>query len=462
MKKQHLKIEFSVKKKEDLNNLTYEELLEYTKNLTDDWHKQKRPKKNSSNSSIAPSTEIKKPKKNQSLREKSSKTNGGQLGHVGTTLKQSDTPDEIIDIAYNINNCKKCDYDLSLILETLKEKRQVLDLDLKDTNKKITQYQSYSKICSNCGYDNHNNSYPSLVAPHISYGKNIMAIVIYLSVVQYLSYNRIVKAMQTIYKINISEGTIDNLIKRASKLSYDEIDKIVSLLEVSNKVGIDETGAKVNGDRNWHWIFQNDSCTYIVADTSRGTKVINENFEEGFVNAIVVHDNFSSYSSLISKGEQLCLAHKLRDLNYAYECDNTTVIKDLKLLLQEAMIDHKDNNLSKTQRGILKEQYLIIFDLLLQTEAEEKSETQKQINSLKKARDKIFTFLLYPNVSPDNNGSERGIRNIKVKLKISGQFKSLQGAKDYATLRSIVDTARKRGMNEFDALRDVIGGCCVF
>jgi len=405
LKKQQVKIEFSIKKKEDLTNLTYEELLEYTKNLTDDWHKKKRPKKDSSNSSIPPSTEIKKPKRNQSMREKSNKTNGGQLGHAGTTLKQSDTPDEKIDIAYSIDSCKKCGFDLSGVLAVLKEKRQVLDLDLKEVNTKIIQYQSYSKICSNCGYDNHDNSYPSLVAPHISYGKNIMAIVTYLSVVHYLSYSRIVKAMQTMYKINISEGGVDSLIKRASKLSGDEIGKIVSQLEISDKVGIDETGARVNGNRNWHWVFQNESCTYIVAHTSRGTKVINENFEDGFVNAIIVHDNYSSYSSLISKGEQLCLAHKLRDLNYAYECDNTTVMKDMKLLLQEAMLDHKEDLLG-WQREILKEQYLISFDLLLETTAKEKSETQKQINSFKKARDKIFTFLLYPIVPPDNNASE--------------------------------------------------------
>ena len=91
-----------------------------------------------------------------------------------------------------------------------------------------------------------------------------------------------------------------------------------------------------------------------------------------------------------------------------------------------------------------------------------KSETDKQVQSLTKAREKIFTFLLYPDVPPDNNGSERAIRNIKVKLKVSGQFKSEGGAKDYATLRSIVDTSRKRGMNEFGALRDVIAGVGVF
>ena len=125
------------------------------------------------------------------------------------------------------------------------------------------------------------------------------------------------------------------------------------------------------------------------------------------------------------------------------------------------MLDHKEN-LLPIQREILKEQYLNLLDLLLETPSILKSQTEKQLNSFRKARDKIFTFLLYSNVPPDNNGSERAIRNIKVKLKVSGQFKSEQGTKDYANLRSIVDTSRKRGINEFKALRDVIAGVSVF
>jgi hypothetical protein len=226
-------------------------------------------------------------------------------------------------------------------------------------------------------------------------------------------------------------------------------------------VGIDETGAKVNGNRDWYWVFQNDTSTYIVHNESRGTRVIDAEFENGFVNAIVVHDNYSSYSSLIANGEQLCLAHKLRDLNYAIECDNTKLMKDMKVLLQEAMIDHKED-LSQIQREILKQQYEQTLEYLLTRPVIPKSETHKQINSFKKARDKIFTFLLYPNVPPDNNGSERAIRNLKVKLKVSQQFKSSQGAKDYGILRSVIDTARKRDMNEFEVIRDIVGGGSIF
>ncbi len=459
MKKEQIKYRFSVKNKDELDYLTHEELLNYVKNLTDNLVQEK-PPKNSTNSGIPSGKEINTPKRNQSTRKKGGKS-GAVFGHNGTTLKQTDTLCKIIDIEYNINNCKSCGYDLTKIIKKLKEKRQVLDLDLQDTLQKITQYQSYSKECSNCGYNNHDNSYPVIVAPHISYGKNVMAIVVYLNVVHYVSYKRIVETLKTMYKIEISEGTVDNLLKKASKLSQTEITKIVSQLEVSDMVGIDETGVKVNGSRDWNWVFQNDTCTYIVHNESRGTKVINEEFKDGFVNAIVVHDNYSSYSSLIANGEQLCLAHKVRDLNYAIECDNTQVMKNLKLLLKEAMLDHK-LDLLQEQREVLKEQYLLMFDKLLKIESIPQSETQKQLNSFKKARDKIFTFLLYSNVPPDNNGSKRAIRNLKVKLKVSQQFKSPQGVKDYATLRSLIDTARKRNMNEFETIINIFSGGSVF
>jgi len=457
-----IKQEFSIKTPEELDKLTHEELLKYIKSLQKRLVKEK-PKKDSNNSSIAPSTDMTKAKKNQSLREVSGRTTGGQKGRVGRTLTQSNEPESIKELDFNIENCKKCNASLESIEKAFKEKRQVLDLELSKLNTQITEYQSFSKTCLVCGFENHDNAFPTLVAPHISYGANITAIVSYLSVSHYVSYKRIVSVMSNLFNIELSEGVVDKMIKRASRLSENEIEKITKNLELSSIVGIDETGCKVNGEKYWHWAFQDDKNTLIVANKSRGTKVINENFEHGFINACVIHDNYSSYNALIANKEQLCLAHKLRDLNYAIECDNTQVMKDLKLLIKEAMVDHKEN-FTLGQREILKKEYEKTLEYLLNQEAIPKSETQKQLNSLQKAHKKnqIFTFLEHPNIPPDNNGSERAIRNVKVKLKVSGQFKSFQGAKDYASLRSIIDTSRKRGFNEFHSLSQIISGNSVF
>ena len=460
LKKAKIKIEFSVKKKEELKELSYEELLKYVENLTDNIVQEK-PKKNSDNSSIAPSSDINKKKKNQSLRQKSGKKPGGQPGHKAKTLYQSEQPDEIIAISFTIEHCRKCSSTLGDTLEALKEKRQVLDIDLQRINTHIKEYQSFSKRCSVCGYENHDNAFANDVAPYISYGVHIQALVSYLSVSHYLSYARIVQILSNLFHIKLSQGTVDKILKRSAKASGNEIKKIKAQLAKSGLVGIDETGCKVNGNRHWNWVFQNSEDTLIIVDKSRATKVINDTFEDGFINACVVHDNYSSYSTLTAHSEQLCLAHKLRDINYAIECDDTLLMKDLKQLLKEAMLDHKEK-LTSTQRVLLKQEYEASFDYLLNRPIIPKSETHKQIKSLTKSRNKIFTFLLHPHIPPDNNGSERAIRNVKVKLKVSGQFKTVQGAEDYAALRSIIDTSRKRDLNEFDSLIRVVSGNGVF
>jgi len=459
LKKSLFKYQFSLKSKEELDNLTYEELLNYVKNLQDNLVQEK-PPKNSNNSSISPSSEIAPPKKNKSLRERSNRSVGGQAGRDGITLRQSETPDETIELPYALKKCQKCNSDLSSIVATLKERRQELDIELSTIKRKITEYRSFSKKCSFCGYENHDNGAFS-VAPNISYGTTIIAMVSYLSVSQYMSNMRIVALMKNLFNITLSEGSITGLLAKAAKLSQVEIDKISALLTKAPIVGIDETGCKVNGTKHWHWTFQNEHNTLIVADKSRGTNVINDTFKEGFKNACVVHDNYSSYSSLECASEQLCLAHKMRDLNYAIECDDTKLMKDIKQLLKEAIKDHKEV-LSTTQRVLLKAQYEKTLQHLLSMPYHEKSETHKQIKSLTKSKAKIFTFLLDPNIPADNNSSERAIRNIKVKQKVSGQFKSLDGAQNYANIRSIIDTSRKRGLNEFESLVAVIQGNSLF
>ena len=463
MKKDKIKYNFAVKSKEELDKLSHDELLKYVKDLQDNLIQEK-PPKNSNNSSIPPSVEIVDPKnkgKNQSLRKKSDKSAGGQKGRVGITLKQSDTPDEIEEIPFEVKHCKKCGESLIDTVAKLKEKRQVLDIKLSSIDTQIKEYQSFSKICPVCGYDNHDNSFAKSITPNISYGSNIIAMVSYLSVSQYMAHKRIVSLLSDLFNVNVAEGTINSLLKKASKLSNLEIQKITIALEKASLVGIDETGCKIDASKHWHWTFQNSANTLIVVDKSRGTKVINKTFANGFKNACVVHDNYSSYSSLECKSEQLCLAHKMRDLNYAIESDNTKLAKGLKQLLKEAIRDDKEE-LTQDQRVTLKKQYDKSLEHLLLMPTLAKSETERQVKSITKSKDKIFTFLLDKDIPADNNGSERAIRNIKVKQKVSTQFKSFEGAVYYSNIRSIVDTSRKRGLNEFESLTRMIEGCSVF
>ena len=72
-----------------------------------------------------------------------------------------------------------------------------------------------------------------------------------------------------------------------------------------------------------------------------------------------------------------------------------------------------------------------------------------------KHRKYILTFLYHSQVPPDNNASERAIRNVKVKQKVSGQFKTEDGAQVYAIIRSVTDTCIKNGQNILDAFKTI-------
>jgi len=178
-----VKYQFSLKSKDALNKLSHKALLKYVKDL----HKNSKAPKTSNNSGICPSSEIVSPKKkNQSLRKKSDKDVGGQKGREGVTLRRREKADKIIALAYKLESCKKCKFDLNSTVSKLKERRQVLDIELSSIETKITEFQSYSKICPMCGYENHDNRGFS-VSPNISYGATIIGMVSYLSVSQYMS-----------------------------------------------------------------------------------------------------------------------------------------------------------------------------------------------------------------------------------------------------------------------------------
>jgi len=157
-----------------------------------------------------------------------------------------------------------------------------------------------------------------------------------------------------------------------------------------------------------------------------------------------------------AKGHQICTAHLLRDLNYLDEIykQKCSWVKGFKMLLQEAIQLKKEYSIAHYYRPNVKQQ--IIFDkletLLHYPIHEECLKSKSLQKKLLKKRDCILYFLLQPNVPPDNNGSERAIRNIKVKQKISGQFKSTEGANVFAILRSVIDTTIKAGQNVLNSL----------
>ncbi len=425
--------------------LIIEKLSNEVGNLTKELEKYKHPK-NSSNSSIPPSKDENRPKRNQSLREKTGRKPGGQKGHPGDTLRMTATPDEIIMLVPEY--CNKCGNDLRAIEALLESKRQAIEMP--PIRPKYIEYQRFSKQCG-CGHKQY-GEYPAYMTNHIQYGPSVEAMVGYYSVYQYLPFNRMKQMFSQVFNLPLSEGTLVNIVEKLSKKAQPIYEGIRTFIENSNSVGGDETGIKVNGDKWWGWIWQNIHASYISITPNRASQTINESFPRGFPNAILNSDRWRPHLSTKAQGHQLCIAHLLRDLNYLIELEKTQWAIEMKKLFQVALkLKREKQQYQKDSPPTVKIE--LETDKLLE-ETLNKADTPKTLvfkNAMKTHRQSLFRFLYHKEVPPDNNGSERGVRNFKVKQKISGQFKTGQNA--YATLRSIIDTSIKRNIPVMQSMK---------
>ena len=403
-----------------------------------------------SNTSSTPSSQDYSVGFRKNLWEKSNKKSGGQKGHKGSSLKMNENPDEIQK--YFPEYCNHCGetFDKNSVYKLQERKQEIV---IPPIEPKYIEHQSYYCICSKCRHKTI-SSLPSHLNANIQYGKNIQALISYLSVYQYIPSNRIRSFFKDIMNLSISEGTIYNIIGSMGKKAMPVYEIIKEKVAASKVVGGDESGIKINGKKAWFWTFQNSSYTFIKAAYSRAYKTITESFADGFPMSVYVSDSLPAQLKIHTKAKQLCLAHLMRELKNFESAFNCNWATSLKLLFKEAV---------GYERQMVAENYLgsnpkiegfeACLTELLEIDCTGKHPKIKAfIKRLQKNRNSIFTFLYYPKVPPDNNGSERAIRNAKVKMKISNQFKSFDFANHYAVIRSVIDTTIKNSNNVFESL----------
>ena len=405
-------------------------------------------RKDSNNSSLPPSKDENRPPRTSSLREKSNRKAGGQPGHEGKTLEMTETPDEIIE--HHSCFCPVCGKDVSELPFEFSGKRQVIEIP---TIKQIvTEHRVYRCKCS-CGKIVESD-FPVGVDSPVKYGKSIETIIGYLSVRQYLPFKRLQEMMNDVFAVQISEGGLHWLMNRLASKGADAYEIIRQRVLHSQVIGTDETGVKINGKNHWFWTWQNNRATFIAPSTNRGTSTIIENMNGISGEAVLVHDCWKAHFQTPVKTHQLCTAHLERETKYLEERYKVAWPVRFRNMLREA---HKlkkqftpaDYYYPNHLCSLLEKELDNLLFETLDPKHKELIAFQKRIT---KYRDHVFTFLYHPDVPPDNNGSERAIRNVKVKQKISGQFKIFSAAENFAILRSIIDTAIKNNQNVLQAL----------
>ena len=361
-----------------------------------------KPEKNSSNSSVPPSQEsiaARELRRTKSLRKPSGKPSGGQPGHKGSTLKSVTTPDRIIE--HKPHYCKCCGRPLNAGFRKIRT-TQVIDIKF---IVETSEHQYYEKVCQ-CGCVN-NCDAPNC---RIKYGDNIRALVTYLNVVQCIPFKRIAELISDLCGQKISEGTVQNILRGNSKKADPAYEEIRRRIELEPVAGADETGAAVEKELHWNWIFQTDFLTYVYQLKSRGMDAVDSKFPNGLPNTILVTDRKRTYFNMNVKNHQVCLAHLLRNAEYLNELDTKQDWSRRFIhLIGHAINLRREGSITARKIKILKTKMQKLLGESL-THLDDEFESFKK--GILKVYDYLFTFLHDLRVPYDNNASYHNLNII--------------------------------------------------
>jgi transposase len=406
---------------------------------------------NSKNSSKPPSSD---PNRKKESKEPATRRPGGQHGHIGTTLKPFPDPDLVKVIPVDRSTLPPGDY-RSVGFET----RQVADLDI---SRFVTEWRA--EILEDQNGKRYVAPFPEDVTRPVQYGMGVKVNAVYMSQYQLIPYNRIEDHFLDQIGIGVSAGSIVNF----SKDAFDRLDFFESWvkeqLASSALIHSDETGINIGGARRWLHNVSNDRFTFFYPHAKRGSEAMDEMGILSAYQGILCHDHWKAYFRY-GGSHALCNAHHLRELERAVEQDKQKWAEQMITLLTEINKATSDAGgcLATAQSEPYTKRYR---QVLLEAEQEcpppdetkkrGKTARSKARNLLERLRDfesETLRFMVDPNVPFSNNQAENDLRMTKVQQKISGCFRSMDGAKIFCRIRSYLSTCRKQGVTASDALR---------
>jgi transposase len=395
----------------------------------------------------------------RSLRKKSGRKPGGQDGHEGRTLLQAARPDR--EVPHEPACCGRCGAGLAARPVTGVERRQVLDLP--PAVVKVTEHQLIERECG-CGRRTRAAAPAGADGP-VQYGPRIAAIVIYLYTGQFLSRKRTAQALAELFGVPLSQGTVAAITARAAGRLGGFLERARTEIAASPVAGFDETGFRVEGKLHWVHCARTGRYTLLTVHPRRGTKAMEAMGVLPSFAGIAVHDAWAPYDTYTAPEHQLCCAHALRELQAVTDCapggewcwaaQAAEAITGMQKLVSEAI--HQGHAAADPAAlAAWTRTYRSAALIGASQTAARSGKLMKKHNALARRlldrQDDYLRFTRDWRVPPDNNGSERDIRMIKLRQKISGCLRTLTGARQFCAIRSYLSTAAKHGLSFFDAL----------
>ncbi len=406
--------------------------------------------------------------------ETSSKPNGGQAGHQGHTLQFVETPEQVI--IHRPQQCKACQHELAEVAGQIKERRQVHELP--SLRLVVTEHQVESIVCPQCQYQT-TGSFPAEANAPVSYGPRVQALAVYLSQYHLLPMDRMGEVFLDLLGCRLSEGTLANWIQEAACTLGPTMLRIKEMLLAQKIDHVDETGGRVKGLLHWFHVNATQWLTLYHWHRHRGQKAMDAIGILPEYTGRAVHDRLSSYDHY-GCAHSICGAHLLRDCLLIAERDHqpwAQEMHDLLVRMCQTTAQFRaegEKALPQAERDSLVLQYFTILQqgftahrmlappssdpVLKKPGRRKQADAKNLLDALLKRAEQVLAFLDDLSVPFTNNQAERDLRMIKVHQKISGTFRSEQGATAFCTIRSYLSTMRKQSRSLLGALVAVFVG----
>jgi transposase len=402
------------------------------------------PPKTPDNSSVPPS-QARKPSRAERRAAKK------QKGRPGVSRALAASPDRIVETVTEC--CPHCNHALAA---TDQPGFHAYDhIELPPLRPVITRIHRHRGVCPSCrrGFS---APAPPGMAPGSPFGPDLTALILHLHVTQAIGFERLVRLLDEVFGIRISEGAIANMLARAETPLTAAAETTAAEVRRSKVVASDETSARVEGKNWWQWVLLSSTAVHHLIADSRGAAVLTD-FLGDTKPDVWVADRYAAQAGRGNE-RQLCLAHLLRDAQYAIDTGDAGFAPGFYKLLQRAVaIGHRRPDLKNTTLVQYRADLDRRLDRLLAVNPTTAAGHQLA-RGIRKCRGDLFVFITHRDVPATNNDCERALRPSVIFRKVTGGFRSQWGARTYADALSVIATGRLHGRSALQALRDALAG----